>query len=120
MVEAMKKVSQTNSVELSVEERNLLSVAYKNVIGARRASWRILASIESKEKSRNNEAHEGAIKEYRKKVCSFPFTLLFTSAAFSVRFRLFHLISITGELTEFRAFCLHLNVVGRWPGGVAR
>ena len=32
--------------ELSVEERNLLSVAYKNVIGSRRASWRVLSSIE--------------------------------------------------------------------------
>lgn len=34
--------------ELSIEERNLLSVAYKNVIGSRRASWRVLASIEAK------------------------------------------------------------------------
>jgi len=35
MVECMKKVAAMG-VELSVEERNLLSVAYKNVIGAER------------------------------------------------------------------------------------
>lgn len=34
--------------ELSMEERNLLSVAYKNVIGSRRASWRVISSIEQK------------------------------------------------------------------------
>jgi 14-3-3 protein epsilon len=28
--------------ELSMEERNLLSLAYKNRVGARRASWRML------------------------------------------------------------------------------
>lgn len=39
-------------VELTVEERNLLSVAYKNVIGARRASWRIVSSIETKEENK--------------------------------------------------------------------
>ncbi|CAO2593929.1 14-3-3 protein epsilon [Lemmus lemmus] len=44
----MKKVAGMD-VELTVEERNLLSVAYKNVIGARRASWRIISSIEQKE-----------------------------------------------------------------------
>ncbi|KAK9134234.1 hypothetical protein Syun_013564 [Stephania yunnanensis] len=43
------------SEELTVEERNLLSVAYKNVIGARRASWRIISSIEQKEESRGND-----------------------------------------------------------------
>mmetsp|Transcript_25142 Transcript_25142/g.30422 ORF Transcript_25142/g.30422 Transcript_25142/m.30422 type:complete len:264 (-) Transcript_25142:343-1134(-) len=69
MVEAMKMVSQScKEDELSVEERNLLSVGYKNVIGARRASWRILSSIESKEKSKGNEAHEKAIKDYRNRV----------------------------------------------------
>lgn len=43
----MKNVAKLD-VELSVEERNLLSVGYKNVIGARRASWRIMSSIEQK------------------------------------------------------------------------
>lgn len=43
-------------VQLSVEERNLLSVAYKNVVGARRASWRVLSSIETKEKEKGDSA----------------------------------------------------------------
>jgi len=67
MVEAMKKVACID-VELTVEERNLLSVAYKNVIGARRASWRIICSIEQKEESKGNEHHVSRIKEYRAKV----------------------------------------------------
>ncbi|KAK4749110.1 hypothetical protein SAY87_026559 [Trapa incisa] len=51
MVEFMEKVAKTVDVEeLTVEERNLLSVAYKNVIGASRASWRIISSMEKKRK----------------------------------------------------------------------
>ncbi|KAK8517710.1 hypothetical protein V6N13_127869 [Hibiscus sabdariffa] len=68
MVEFMEKVAKTVDVELTVEERNLLSVAYKNVIGARRASWRIISSIEQKEESRGNEDHVATIKEYRAKI----------------------------------------------------
>ena len=45
MVEAMKSVAKMD-VELTTEERNLLSVAYKNVVGARRAASRIISSIE--------------------------------------------------------------------------
>jgi 14-3-3 protein epsilon len=67
MVDAMKNVAKLD-VELTVEERNLLSVAYKNVVGARRASWRILSSIEQKEEAKGNEANVNRIKEYRKKV----------------------------------------------------
>lgn len=47
MVDHMKAVAQQPQ-ELTVEERNLLSVAYKNVIGSRRASWRVVSSIEQK------------------------------------------------------------------------
>jgi len=67
MVEAMKKVAHLDS-ELSVEERNLLSVAYKNVIGARRAAWRIISSIEQKEKTKNNEQNVVKIKSYAGKI----------------------------------------------------
>jgi len=65
MVECMKRVA-AKDIELTVEERNLLSVAYKNVIGARRASWRIVSSIEHKEESRADNATKLAqVKEYR-------------------------------------------------------
>lgn len=67
MVENMKVVASADQ-ELNVEERNLLSVAYKNVIGARRASWRIVTSIEQKEESKGNEAQVKLIKEYRTKI----------------------------------------------------
>eukprot|EP01099_Mayorella_cantabrigiensis_P000010 TRINITY_DN1006_c0_g1_i1.p1 TRINITY_DN1006_c0_g1~~TRINITY_DN1006_c0_g1_i1.p1 ORF type:complete len:248 (+),score=67.47 TRINITY_DN1006_c0_g1_i1:100-843(+) len=67
MVDAMKAVAKMK-VELTVEERNLLSVAYKNVIGARRASWRITSSIEQKEENKGNTTHVARIKEYRAKI----------------------------------------------------
>lgn len=63
----MKAVASLQ-VELTVEERNLLSVAYKNVVGSRRASWRIVTSIEQKEESKGNEGHVKLIKAYRQKV----------------------------------------------------
>ncbi|KAL0366398.1 UNVERIFIED_CONTAM: 14-3-3 protein 7 [Sesamum radiatum] len=67
MVDAMKKVARLD-VELTVEERNLVSVGYKNVIGARRASWRILSSIEQKEESKGHEQNVKRIKSYRQRV----------------------------------------------------
>lgn len=66
MVEAMKRVANLHT-DLNTEERNLLSVAYKNVIGARRASCRILTSQEQKDEGKP-EKSKGIVREYRKTV----------------------------------------------------
>ncbi|TVU24314.1 hypothetical protein EJB05_26745, partial [Eragrostis curvula] len=47
MVEYMKKLARMD-VDMSAEERHLFSVGFKNTIGAKRASWRILSSLEQK------------------------------------------------------------------------
>ena len=62
------KIVASEDRDLTVEERNLLSVAYKNAIGARRASWRIVTSIEQKEESKGNEAQVAMIMGYREKI----------------------------------------------------
>lgn len=65
MASAMKNVTETG-VELTNEERNLLSVAYKNVVGARRSSWRVISSIE--QKTEGSDRKQQMVKEYREKV----------------------------------------------------
>ncbi|KAK0261691.1 hypothetical protein LTR91_006622 [Friedmanniomyces endolithicus] len=67
MVSYMKEVAKLGG-ELTVDERNLLSVAYKNVVGTRRASWRIISSIEQKEEAKGSDKHVGIIREYRQKI----------------------------------------------------
>jgi len=54
--------------ELSVEERNLLSLAYKSAVGSRRAAWRFIASVEHKETSRGKAEHAQHAAEYRKRL----------------------------------------------------
>merc|ERR1712226_1096286 len=67
MAKHMENVGKSKD-ELSVEERNLMSVAYKNAVGSRRAAWRIITSVEQKEKSKGNEQQATWAKEYCKKV----------------------------------------------------
>jgi 14-3-3 protein epsilon len=67
MAEHMQTVGALGG-DLSVEERNLLSVAYKNAVGSRRAAWRIISSVEQKETSKGNNDNAGFAKEYRAKV----------------------------------------------------
>lgn len=63
----MKRIARMD-VELTSEERNLLSVGYKNVIGARRASWRILSSLAQKEAEEGSGRNAKMIKEYLTRV----------------------------------------------------
>eukprot|EP00915_Cephaloidophora_sp_WS-2016_P008664 GHVH01012081.1.p1 GENE.GHVH01012081.1~~GHVH01012081.1.p1 ORF type:complete len:266 (+),score=45.16 GHVH01012081.1:139-936(+) len=58
MAEFMQKVAKCATEELTVEERNLLSVAFKNSVGARRASLRIVASVEQKQKKRKTDGED--------------------------------------------------------------
>lgn len=66
MVKRMKEVVASDQ-ELNTEERNLLSVAYKNSVGARRTAWRSVSAIEAKEKQRNS-AHISTVTEYKQRI----------------------------------------------------
>ena len=67
MVEYMKQVVNNFDEDLSVEERNLLSVAYKNAVGSRRTAWRVITSIENKEEGKSSK-FTPQLKEYKEKV----------------------------------------------------
>lgn len=66
MAKAMKEVTR-KELPLAQEERNLLSVAYKNVVGARRSSWRVISSIEMKQQDQDQSRGKLA-KAYKEKI----------------------------------------------------
>merc|ERR1712125_133906 len=67
MADYMQEVGKSPD-ELSVEERNLLSVAYKNAVGSRRAAWRIITSVKEKETGKQNAQQAEYAGEYCAKV----------------------------------------------------
>lgn len=62
----MKEVIKSTK-ELKDEERNLLSIAYKNSVGQRRTAWRALTAFEMKEKTKSSRFNE-TIDWYKKKI----------------------------------------------------
>lgn len=48
MAQPMKTIAENFKI-LTIEERNLLSVAFKNLVGSRRASWRTLSVAENRD-----------------------------------------------------------------------
>jgi len=66
MLGYMKQVVNQGG-DLSTEERNLLSIAYKNSVGSRRSAWRALEAIEHKDDHKGG-SHKALIKELKRKV----------------------------------------------------
>jgi len=66
MVEYTKRVANMDK-ELDLDERNLLSVAYKNAVGARRQAWRAIRSFEQSDVAANPAVLQ-AISGYRVRV----------------------------------------------------
>nr|XP_043639440.1 14-3-3 protein 7-like [Erigeron canadensis] len=67
MVKEMNSVAMLN-VELTVDERNLLFLGYKNVTGEKRASWRTMRVIEHNELVAGHEQKAKKIQDYVKKI----------------------------------------------------
>ena len=102
MATCMKAVTEQGA-ELSNEERNLLSVAYKNVVGGRRSAWRVISSIEQKTDTSDKKLQ--LIKDYREKVES-ELRSICTTVLVSPR--------PSGRRTP-RRLCVRLSV-GNFPG----
>jgi 14-3-3 protein epsilon len=54
-IKYMEEIVKNKKEDLSIEERNLLSAAYKNCVSSRRSAWRSIYSIEVKEKANNSK-----------------------------------------------------------------
>merc|ERR1712096_230237 len=67
MVETVIELANKELIS-SVEERNILSVAFKNVVGARRAAFRVLYSIEDKERKKGEKANAELAHGYKEEI----------------------------------------------------
>jgi 14-3-3 protein epsilon len=65
MVDFLKPILKEKGGDFSVEERNLLSVGFKNLIGRKRTAIRTIAAIEQNPKYAK---YGGALGEYKKKI----------------------------------------------------
>jgi len=67
MVSYMTELTKMNK-RLTDEQRNLLSVAFKNVVGARRSAWRITSSMEQRNKEKGEEKNRELSAKYREEI----------------------------------------------------
>ena len=50
MFDFLKPVIDEQAANISIDERNLISTAFKNLVAQRRVAWRTIKAIESNEK----------------------------------------------------------------------
>lgn len=65
MVDYVSQFSRIGKEELTIDERNILSVAFKNVVGTRRAAWRVITLIERKETKKGTKQNADKAKNYK-------------------------------------------------------
>lgn len=68
MMDFLEEMVRSKKEDLSSDERNLLSIAYKNTISLRRQAIRTLLAYEMKEKKKDQSAYLNYIVEYKNKV----------------------------------------------------
>ena len=68
MVQFLEDMLKGREKDLSSDERNLLSIAYKNSVSSRRTAIRTIVAYETKEKKKETSNFLPFIQEYRKKV----------------------------------------------------
>lgn len=68
MTEFLEDMLKGRDKDLNSDERNLLSIAYKNSLTSRRTALRTVIAYENKEKKKENSPFLAYIQEYRKKI----------------------------------------------------
>jgi len=75
-VKALVQNKTSKGQDLDVEERNLLSVAYKNVVGSKRASWRTLSGGFDDADEALIEKYKGIVENELENICKEVIALL--------------------------------------------
>ena len=68
MTEFLEQMLKSREKDLNSDERNLLSIAYKNSVTSRRTALRTIIAYEMKEKKKESSTFLPYIQEYRKKI----------------------------------------------------
>ena len=68
MTEFLEQMLKSRDKDLNSDERNLLSIAYKNSVTSRRTALRTIIAYETKERKKEASTFLPYIQEYRKKI----------------------------------------------------